>query len=130
MLASILAALLVCFALQAFAHHSFSAEYDMKHTITVTGVVTRVDWTNPHTFFYIQGKDETGREATWGFEGAAPSVLVRRGVPKNLLKVGDKVTIEGFRAKDNSDVASSGYVILSDGTRHRMGVVGGPTDEQ
>jgi len=89
------------------AHHSFASEFDTAKTITVTGVVSKVEWTNPHTWFYIDGKDETGREATWSFEGAAPSLLVRRGLGKLTLRPGDMVTIEGYRAKDASDVASS-----------------------
>jgi hypothetical protein len=110
------------------AHHSFSSEFDTAKTITVTGVVSKVEWTNPHTWFFVDGKDETGREATWSFEGAAPSLLVRRGLGKLTVKVGDMVTIEGYRAKDASDVASSTFVQLPDGRKVRLGVVGGPSD--
>jgi DNA/RNA endonuclease YhcR with UshA esterase domain len=117
-------------AVPVFAHHAFSSEYDMKKPITVKGMVTKVEWTNPHTWFYVEGKDETGKQQNWGFEGAAPSVLIRRGVPKGTIKVGDMVTIEGFRAKDGSDVASSAYITLPDGKKFRSGVVGGPTDDE
>ena len=110
------------------AHHSFASEFDTAKTITVTGVVSKVEWTNPHTWFFVDGKDETGREATWSFEGAAPSLLVRRGLGKLTLRVGDMVTIEGYRAKDASDVASSTVAQLPDGKRVRLGVVGGPSD--
>src|SRR5258708_25642269 len=82
------------------AHHSFASEFDTAKPITVTGVVSKVEWTNPHTWFFVDGKHETGREATWSFEGAAPSLLVRRGLGKTTVKVGDMVTIEGYRAKD------------------------------
>src|ERR1700693_5170213 len=85
-----------------FAHHSFASEFDDKKPITVTGVITKWEWTNPHTWIYVDGKDETGKAASWSFEGAAPSLLVRRGIAKNALKVGDTITIEGFRAKDAS----------------------------
>jgi uncharacterized protein DUF6152 len=111
-----------------WAHHSFSSEFDTTKPITVTGVVTKVEWTNPHTWFFVDGKDETGREATWSFEGAAPSLLVRRGLGKLTLRVGDMVTIEGYRAKDASDVASSTVAQLPDGKKVRLGVVGGPSD--
>ena len=110
------------------AHHSFASEFDTAKTITVTGVVSKVEWTNPHTWFFVDGKDETGREATWSFEGAAPSLLVRRGLGKLTLRVGDMVTIEGYRAKDASDVASSTVAQLPDGKKVRLGVVGGPSD--
>lgn len=110
------------------AHHSFASEFDTAKPITVTGVVSKVEWTNPHTWFYVDGKDETGREATWSFEGAAPSLLVRRGLGKLTLRVGDMVTIEGYRAKDASDVASSTFAQLPDGKKVRLGVVGGPSD--
>ena len=110
------------------AHHSFSSEFDTAKTITVTGVVSKVEWTNPHTWFFIDGKDETGRQATWSFEGAAPSLLTRRGLGKLTLKVGDMVTIEGYRAKDASDVASSTIATMPDGRKVRLGVVGGPSE--
>ena len=110
------------------AHHSFASEFDTAKPITVTGVVSKVEWTNPHTWFFVDGKDETGRDATWSFEGAAPSLLVRRGLGKTTVKVGDMVTIEGYRAKDASEVASSTFVQLPDGKKVRLGVVGGPSD--
>jgi hypothetical protein len=122
--------LFACLPLTLFAHHSFSSEFDIKKPITVTGVVTKVEWTNPHTWFYIDGKDETGKKTNWSFEGAAPSVLIRRGVAKGTVKVGDMIVMEGYRAKDGTDVASSAYVTLPDGKKFRTGVVGGPTDDE
>ena len=112
-----------------FAHHSFASEFDDKKPITVTGVITKWEWTNPHTWIYVDGKDETGKTASWSFEGAAPSLLVRRGVTKYALKIGDTVTVEGFRAKDGTNIASSTYVTLPEGKKIRTGVVGGPSDE-
>jgi len=122
--------LLAAAPLALFAHHAFTSEYDIKKPITVKGVVTKVEWTNPHTWFYVEGKDETGKQTTWGFEGAAPSVLIRRGVARSALKVGDMIVMEGYRAKDGTDVASSAYVTLPNGKRFRTGVVGGPTDDE
>jgi len=112
------------------AHHSFASEFDTKSPITVTGVVAKFEWTNPHTWIYVQGPDQNGKDIVWSFEGTAPSLLLRRGFNKNTIKVGDKITIEGFRAKDGTDVASSTYVTLPDGRKIRTGVVGGPSDEQ
>jgi hypothetical protein len=112
------------------AHHSFASEFDLKNPIAVTGVVTKFEWTNPHTWIYVQGPDQNGKDINWSFEGTAPSLLLRRGFNKTSIKVGDKITIEGFRAKDGTDVASSTYVTLPDGRKIRTGVVGGPSDEQ
>src|SRR5215475_2661567 len=112
------------------AHHSFASEFDLKNPISVTGVVTKFEWTNPHTWIYVQGPDQSGKDINWSFEGTAPSLLLRRGFNKTTIKVGDKITIEGFRAKDGTDVASSTYVTLPDGRKIRTGVVGGPSDEQ
>ena len=111
-----------------FAHHSFASEFDDKKPITVTGVITKWEWTNPHTWIYVDGKDETGKTASWSFEGAAPSLLVRRGITKNALKAGDMITVEGFRAKDGTNIASSTYVTYPDGKKLRTGVVGGPNE--
>jgi len=116
-------------ALPALGHHSFASEFDTTKPITVTGAITKVEWTNPHTWFYVEGKDETGKQTTWSFEGAAPSLLIRRGIIKTTLKVGDSVVIEGFRAKDASTVSSSTFVTFPDGKKLRIGVVGGPSDE-
>lgn len=113
---------------QAFGHHSFASEFDDKKPVAVTGVITKWEWTNPHTWIYVDGKDETGKAASWSFEGAAPSLLVRRGITKNALKVGDMVTVEGFRAKDGTNIASSTYVTYPDGKKLRTGVVGGPNE--
>jgi len=115
-------------AVPVLAHHAFVSEFDINKPITVTGVITKVEWTNPHTWFYIEGKDESGKAVSWGFEGAAPSLLVRRGVAKTALKPGDSVVIEGYRAKDGSNIASSTNVTLPDGKKLRTGVVGGPSD--
>src|SRR5258705_189570 len=81
------------------AHHSFVAEFDIKKPITVKGTITKFEWTNPHSWLYVDGKDENGKQTNWAFEGTAPSLLTRRGVAKTTFKVGDVITIEGFRAK-------------------------------
>lgn len=98
-----------------FAHHSFSAEYDANQPVKVTGVVTRVDWTNPHIWFFVDVKDDQGRVANWGFSAGPPGVLQRRGISKNALKTGDVVIVEGFRARDGSNNASGGKVTFADG---------------
>jgi hypothetical protein len=98
------------------AHHSEAAEYDANKPVRVTGVVRKVEWTNPHIWFYVEGKDEvSGLAAVWGFSGAAPNGLRRRGITKDSLKVGDTVKVQGIRAKDGSPNAASRGVTFADG---------------
>jgi hypothetical protein len=103
-------------ATRAGAHHSEAAEFDATKPVKVTGVVKKVEWTNPHIWFYVEGKDEvSGLAAVWGFSGAAPNGLRRRGITRDALKVGDTVKVEGIRAKDGSPNAASRGVTFSDG---------------
>ena len=99
----------------ALAHHSFVAEYDGNKPVRVTGSVTKVEWTNPHIWFYVDVKDDTGTVTNWGFSGGSPGILMRRGIPRNALKVGDVVVVDGFRARDGSNNASGGRVTFADG---------------
>lgn len=97
------------------AHHSFATEYDRTKPVAVTGTVRKVEWRNPHIWFYVDVKDERGRVTTWGFSGAPPAFLQRQGIPKDVLKVGDMVRVDGFRARDGSNNASGGKVTFADG---------------
>ena len=81
----------------------------------MTGVVKKVEWSNPHIWYFVDVKDETGKVTTWGFSGGAPGMLARRGFTKNTLKPGDVVTVRGSRAKDGSNNASGGRVTFADG---------------
>jgi hypothetical protein len=109
------AALLIA-AIPLLAHHSEAAEFDATKPVRVTGVVKKVEWTNPHIWFYVEGKDEvSGVQAVWGFSGAAPNGLRRRGITRESLKVGDTVKVQGIRAKDGSPNAASRGVTFSDG---------------
>jgi uncharacterized protein DUF6152 len=94
-------------------HHAFSAEFDAAKPIKLTGAVTRLDWTNPHAWFYLDVKDETGKVANWGFELASPNGLMRAGWTRFSLKPGDSVTVEGTRAKNGSNIANAEVVILA-----------------
>ena len=111
------------------AHHSFEAEYDADKPVTLTGTVTKVEWTNPHARFYIDAKDENGNVTNWNFELASPNVLMRQGWTRNSLKVGDTVTVTGSQAKDASKLASARTVTLADGRKVFAGMTGdgGPT---
>ena len=107
---------LVVAAVPLVAHHSEAAEFDATKPVRVTGVVKKVEWTNPHIWFYVEGTDEvSGQAAVWGFSGAAPNSLRRRGITKESLKVGDTVKVQGIRAKDGSPNAASRGVTFSDG---------------
>ena len=97
------------------AHHAFAAEYDAGKTVTVSGTVVRLKWINPHVWLYVDGKDEDGKAAEWAFEMGSPNGLLRRGWRKGELKVGDPVTVDGFCAKDGSNVANARNVALPDG---------------
>ena len=96
------------------AHHSFAAEYDSTKVVKLTGAVTRVDWQNPHAYFYIDVKNtDTGRVENWAFEMGAPSVIARQGWTKTTLKIGDVIIVEGTRAKDGGTHGNARSVYLA-----------------
>ena len=106
------------------AHHSFAAEYDATKPVAVTGVVKKVEWQNPHIWIYVDVRDESGKVTTWGFSGGPPGMLTRRGISKDVLKVGDVIKVEGFRARDGSNNASGGNVTFADGRKVFAGAAG------
>src|SRR5215831_13335193 len=83
----------------AFAHHPFAAEYDWTKPVTLTGTVTKLEWTNPHTFLYVNGKDNSGQMKEWVLEMGSPSTLTRAGWMKDSLKMGDQVTVDAWLSK-------------------------------
>jgi len=111
------AALLLMTTMRALAHHAFAAEYDENKRVTVSGTVTKFQWTNPHAWLYVDGKDESGKVSSWSFEMGSPNGLVHRGWRKAELKKGDEVTVEGYGAKDGSDVANARTVTMPDGRK-------------
>jgi hypothetical protein len=98
------------------AHHSEAAEFDSTKPVKVKGTISKVEWLNPHVWFYVDVKDDSGKVTTWGFSNAPPGSLMRRGITKDSLKLGAEVTVEGVRAKDGSNNASGRRVIYADGT--------------
>src|SRR5262252_4834978 len=95
------------------AHHSFAAEYDANKPLKITGTVTKIEWTNPHCFFYIDVKTETGKVENWAFELGNPNALLRNGWTPKSVKIGDEVTVEGTRAKDGSLLGNARTMVLT-----------------
>jgi hypothetical protein len=113
-LAAVVAGLALASAVSLSAHHSFSAEFDATKTFKYTGPVTKVEWMNPHTFFYIDVKDEkTGKVVNWGMEMGSPNILMRQGWRRDTMKVGDVVTVDGSLAKDGSNTGNANSVVLA-----------------
>ena len=112
-LASILGSALVLAALPAIAHHSFSAQFDAKKPLKMTGTVTKVEWMNPHSWFYIDVKGDGGNVTNWGFELASPNLLLRKGWTPKTLKAGDVVTVEGFHALDGSNLGNARVIVMT-----------------
>jgi hypothetical protein len=103
------------------AHHSFAAEYDAQTTVALKGVVTKVEWTNPHAYIYIDVTEEPGKVVNWAFEGYPPNTLKRTGFPRDLLKAGDVINITGYRARFSPNRAAGREITLPDGKRVFLG---------
>ena len=100
---------------QLVAHHSFAAQYDPTKAIRITGTLSKVEWTNPHTYFYLDVKETNGKVVTWGCEGASPTYLSRTGFKKGDVKIGDTLTVDGYPARDGSRLMDARRVTLADG---------------
>jgi hypothetical protein len=97
----------------AIAHHGFSAEFDTSKRLNLQGTVTKLEWKNPHTWFYVDVKNDDGTVSNWGFEMSSPNVLLRKGWTRDSLKPGDIVTVEAFRARDATHVGVAQAVTLT-----------------
>ena len=114
-LALIVGAALLVLTASAYAHHPFAAEYDWTKPVTLTGTVSKIEWTNPHAVLYVDAKDENGQTKQWALELGSPSALTRAGWTKDTLKKGDQVTVDAWRAKNKDDKANVKSVKLSNG---------------
>ena len=113
----------------AGAHHSFGAEYDGNAPITLKGVITKIEWTNPHVHVYLDVKNEKGAVTNWKWEGYPPNALYRTGWKKDVsMKVGDTITVFGWRARDGGAWAHSREVTFADGTKLFLGPPAGTGD--
>jgi hypothetical protein len=110
--------------ISASAHHSFSAQFDGSKPVELKGVVTKIEWQNPHVYFYLDVKDEKGNVTNWGCETAGPGSLHRQGWSRDVLKIGDQIIVNGYLAKDGSKLADARRVTLADGRRILGGTPG------
>jgi Family of unknown function (DUF6152) len=117
-------------AVPVFAHHSFAAEFDGSKKIELTGVVTKVDWVNPHAYIYVDVKGADGTVVNWALETGAPNALYRQGWRKDDLKIGDTVTLDAFPAKDGSHTAAARQVRLPDGRKVFAGTPNSTPDQK
>jgi hypothetical protein len=114
--ALVLVSVLVLLGTPALAHHSFAAIFDKEQPITVTGVINKVDWKNPHMYFYVDVTEEDGEVVTWGFESYPPTMMIRQGWARDTVNPGDPVTVTGWRARRGSrPVAAGNRMTLADG---------------
>jgi hypothetical protein len=123
------AAALLALAPNVGAHHSFAAEFDGSKPVRLVGKLTIIEWTNPHTYFYLEVENE-GKVSKWACEAGAPGALSRRGFKKGDLKLGDTIVVDGYLAKDGSHLIDARRVTLPDGRSVYGGSAGdgGPGD--
>lgn len=127
---AILATALALGAAAAHAHHSFSAMYDATKPVRLVGKLSKVEWTNPHSYFYLDVKSKDGKLTTWACEGAGPGALSRRGFNKTDIKVGDTLIVDGYLAKSGGKIIDARRVTLPSGRVVSGGTPGdgGPQD--
>ena len=104
---------LIAYVMPMLAHHSVESEYDVSKMVTIQGVVTKIEWSNPHTYFYLDVTQPDGKVVNWGMEMGSPNGLMRQGWTRNTMKIGDVVTVEGSLAKDGSHIGNARAVILA-----------------
>ena len=114
-------ALLLVLAAAAFAHHSFASEYDGTKPVTLKGTVTKIDWKNPYIYIFMDVADASGKFVNWAFEGYPPNTLRRVGFSRDLLKVGDAISVSGWPARDGSNQFAGREITWADGKKFFVG---------
>lgn len=104
-----------------WAHHSFAAEYDSNQLVTLKGTISKVEWTNPHIYVYLDVKDAGGKVTTWSLEGYPPNTLKRTGFSRDLLKIGDEITATAYKSKDGSNTGAGREFTFADGSKKFAG---------
>jgi hypothetical protein len=104
-------------AVPLMAHHSFAAEFDNQKVVNMDGIVTKIDWTNPHVWFYMDVKDQSGKVTNWGFEMGPPHLLQGSGWTRTTMKLGDQIHVVGSLAKNGSNRANARTVTTPDGKK-------------
>lgn len=124
------ATLVLAGAAPALAHHSFAAQYDANKPVRLVGKLSKLEWTNPHSYFYLEVTGKDGKVSTWGCEGANPGALSRRGFKKGDIKIGDVLTVDGFLAKSGAKLIDARRITLAGGRTIFGGSAGdgGPGD--
>jgi hypothetical protein len=121
---------LLAAARPSLAHHSFAAEFDGTKLVTLNGTVTKVDWRNPHIWVYLDAKEPDGSVTPWQCEGGAPNALIRQGWQHDMLKPGDQISIDGYRAKDGTNTCNTKTWRLPNGKTIFGGSAGAPAAQR
>ena len=119
-----LGVVLVASSVALRAHHAFSAEFDATKPLQFKGTISKMEWTNPHVWLHLDVKKTDGAVETWAFEAGTPSVLFRRGVTRDSVKVGMEVVVDGYQAKDGSHRANGRDLTFPDGRTLFLGSTG------
>jgi Family of unknown function (DUF6152) len=119
-------------ATAALAHHAFAAEFDAKRPVKLRGIVTKMEWINPHAWIHVDVKDPDGKVVSWMIEAGTPNTLFRRGFTKNSLAPGTEILVDGYQSKDGSNRANGRDVTFPDGRKLFLGSsgTGAPYDEK
>ncbi|MBM3728704.1 MAG: hypothetical protein FJW40_25165 [Acidobacteria bacterium] len=130
-LTAAVAALLGVRVAQVYAHHAFGAEFDPNRPVLLKGPVTRLEWINPHTWIHLEHTAEGGKKETWMVEGGTPNSLLRRGLKRDSIKIGQVIIVDGYQSKDRSNRANGRDITLPDGQKFFMGSsgTGAPYDQ-